>query len=516
MESNPQPRPLSEISHLFLSNVRDLPKPGAPRPVRIPPGAPRDQARPTMHESVDLTPEEFAEVFGKIELDEDDSIKKPIVLAVLGSHLAGNQADKVRGYARHYAVSSGYSVGMIEVDASEFRLMRFEPGIESHANEDGTEAESFDPRHMAEVIEEMNVDVDRWLLHVVNPRLPEARTLLRAVSHWVMLSTCDHDGVVSCYRTLKGLADLQRPRLSLALLDAPTAAEATVIYRKLSSVCQQFLNWPLEYQQPVRPATQVSESLLLNCRPLRDKAQLAAAPQWQIVADFLAHSQPEPMSAEPSIEQETAALAEEQSLEEALKEEMPRRFSSVEQDKGSGFRVQGSEKDSVPMSSPRTPNPEPRTPLSLVQPVSDTGTSDVVDLPSTDSSPSTILSAIIRHTPGALVECPVRPPMCPEATLAVDREHGLVLLAVTKSGLTDLRSIAQAYQWLSQNRQLIGMAVPQFTIDIHRQPQLRLLVDHRDMTADLLQPMLEAGHVSVQAYRKLRWGDRMGLLLDAA
>ncbi len=497
-----QPRPLSEISHLFLSNVRDLPKPGAPRPVRIPPGAPRAQARPAMHESVDLTPEEFAEVFGKIELDEEDGNKKPIVVAVLGSHLAGNQADKVKGYARHYAVSSGYSVGMIEVDASEFRLMRFERGIESHAA-DVAEGQSFDPRQMAEMIEEMNVDVDRWLLHVVNPRLPEARTLLRAVGHWVLLSTCDHDGVVSCYRTLKGMADLHRPKLSLALLDAPTAAEATVIYRKLSSVCQQFLNWPLEHQQPVRPATQVSESVMLSCRPLRDKAQLAAAPQWQIVADFLANSQPEPIADEPSIEQETAALAAEESLEEALEEEMP--------------NIKAYVAEPAPKVTATKPEPVAK-PLAapMMSLAADDSSSEVVDLPSTDASPATILSAVIRHTPGALVECPVRPPMCPEATLAVDREHGLVLLAVTKSGLTDLRSIAQAYQWLTQNRQLIGMAVPQFTIDIHRLPQLRMLVDHRDMTADLLQPMLEAGHVSVQAYRKLRWGDRTGLLLDAA
>ena len=60
------------------------------------------------------------------------------------------------------------------------------------------------------------------------------------------------------------------------------------------------------------------------------------------------------------------------------------------------------------------------------------------------------------------------------------------------------------------------MAMPQFVIDAHRLPCLRLLVDHKDMSAELLQPMLEAGHVSVQAYRKLRWGQKAGLLLEAA
>ena len=45
---------------------------------------------------------------------------------------------------------------------------------------------------------------------------------------------------------------------------------------------------------------------------------------------------------------------------------------------------------------------------------------------------------------------------------------------------------------------------------------LRLLVDHSDLSADALQPVLQSGSVTVQSYRKLRWGGRTGLLLDAA
>ncbi len=47
-------RPLSEISHLFLSSVRDKAMGGAARPVRTP---------PPKNVSLDLTPEEFAQVF---------------------------------------------------------------------------------------------------------------------------------------------------------------------------------------------------------------------------------------------------------------------------------------------------------------------------------------------------------------------------------------------------------------------------------------------------------------------
>ena len=40
----------------------------------------------------------------------------------------------------------------------------------------------------------------------------------REIDHWVLLSTCDHDGLVSGYRTLKGMTEVQdaRPTLSRA------------------------------------------------------------------------------------------------------------------------------------------------------------------------------------------------------------------------------------------------------------------------------------------------------------
>jgi hypothetical protein len=60
------------------------------------------------------------------------------------------------------------------------------------------------------------------------------------------------------------------------------------------------------------------------------------------------------------------------------------------------------------------------------------------------------------------------------------------------------------------------MAVPQLAVDGHKHPRLTLLVDHGDMTAEVLAPMLESSTVNVRAYRKLRWGGKTGLLLEAA
>jgi hypothetical protein len=141
---------------------------------------------------------------------------------------------------------------------------------------------------------------------------------------------------------------------------------------------------------------------------------------------------------------------------------------------------------------------------------------EVIDLPDGAADEESVLGAILAGSRGELIECPVRAPMCTTARLAVTRERGLVILAVARKGLSELRSIAHAYRWLVENRALIGMAVPQLAIDGLRHPRLRLLVDHADLTAEALAPMLESNTVSVQAYRKLRWGNKTGLLLEAA
>jgi hypothetical protein len=91
-----------------------------------------------------------------------------------------------------------------------------------------------------------------------------------------------------------------------------------------------------------------------------------------------------------------------------------------------------------------------------------------------------------------------------------------VLLAVAGQGLNDLQRIGRAYQWMIENRPLISMAVPQMSIDAHQLPSLHLLVDHGDVSAQILQPILQASSVTVHTYRKLRWAGKTGLLVEAA
>src|SRR3954447_25961522 len=87
-----QKRSLSEISHLFLSSVRDRQTGGGPKPVRKPPGAAREI-------SIDLTPEECAGVLGE---GEPDAIASgSAVTAIISAHLNGSSFDRVREYAGH-------------------------------------------------------------------------------------------------------------------------------------------------------------------------------------------------------------------------------------------------------------------------------------------------------------------------------------------------------------------------------------------------------------------------------
>ena len=505
---------LSEISHLFLSSVRERQMQGAPRPVRTPPGQAAHaqqsaQAHAHAHAhtdmEIDLTPEEFAQVLGGPEPVEAAESSNVPVAALLGGHLGASQLDRARDYAA-YQASGGARVGLIEVDAAEFRLWLFEPS--NHLRQESLDqptTESLDARRMTDALHELAHDVDQWLLLLPSPRASEARALLRELDRWVLLASGDHDGIVAGYRTLKGLFeshernDARRalPRLSLAVLDARDATEASRVFAKLAAACQQFLHWPMEAEPLVTRATGVSEHLVLACRATRDKAQLAAAPQWQVVQNFLNHLKTMPRDDE-KLNKPVATPMSPPSVRTAAQ-----RF--VEQQPAPPHFHAGAERD--PRSAAAVPFPEPAP--------AKTDASDVIDLATGSMDSESIVRAVL-HGSSDLIECPIHPPMCPHASLAVSRERRLVLVAVARQGLPDLRAIGQAYRWLIENRPLISLAVPQFAIDAHQLPRLHLLVDHADVSAEVLQPMLQSANVTVHAYRKLRWGAKTGLLLEAA
>jgi hypothetical protein len=522
-EPSSKSQSISEISHLFLSGIREKHNNGSPRPIRIGPGQIRPAAEPL---NGDAPVEPAADAPKPRELNStietvEAMPKVPPVSAVLAAHLNERQFECVKDYARHLASIHG-RVGLIELGATEFRLMSFEAGhslLDPELEEiDSTTCQS--PEDLSEALAEMNWDVDRWLVLIPNPRTAEARTMLAGIDHWVLLSGCDHEGVVASYRALKGFSDLHRPRLSLALLDGADETETRRVYGKLSGVCQQFLNWELEDESVVHKSSRVAEHLVVYYRSDMQAGVVSAPPWWNTVADFVKNlKNPQPESVDDE-------LRDGQEIETDMTEQANDRSpeQTVSPSPIAGPRI-ASER-AVDATAPVMPTmtfgklnyPPSEAPKHQTFRTFEQTRDDAVDVLDVDSAggPESILTAILQQNQGEMVECPIRAPLCAGARLAVTRDRGLIMLAVAGEGLSDLRAIGHAYRWVAENRSLIGMAVPQFAIDPARPPRLRLLVEHGDVSAGVLQPILQSEHISVQAYRRLRWGGKTGLFLEAA
>jgi len=510
---------LSEISHLFLSSVRDNSTAGGngARPKRIPPGGERNAPRPSVPPisrttmSIDLTPEEYARVIDESEsLDSASQPEQPPIgpiSALICSHFSTLQLERAKEYARHLA-GSGERIGLLHVDSDECNVFCFESAREHSVLADEP-ANATSPRQLGEFLDERAWDIDRCVLLHTTPRLPEARWLLREVNHWVLLSTCDHDGVVSCYRAIKGLSEMPRPRLTLALLNAADQTEAGKVYRKIAGVCEQFLNWNMHAEPAVEAVESVNETLAMTFNPSNDRAESAIGPQWEVVSEFLARGAE---IAPPAMK--LASDTEEPAEEPAEEPVADLRFEPAAEPES-----KTQPKPQLKSQLKLTPEAEP---MSIATPSNATRLDfsdedcDISDLPTGEVTESAVLSAVMARPGSGLVECPIRPPSCPQAALAVNRDRRLVLLGVARKGLGELRAIAQAYRWVVENRPLLSMALPQFSIDAHAMPSLKLLVDRADSGAELLLPMNENSNVTVQTYRKLRWAGKTGLMLEAA
>ncbi|MGD1277608.1 MAG: hypothetical protein ABR964_10345 [Tepidisphaeraceae bacterium] len=477
-------RTLSEISHLFLSEMRQRQTGQRAAPPRVgPPKAQTHAAGSSAAGGGDIRSEAFAAAAESLETDaaQPGGAGHVAVSVVLGSHLADDPGQRMRQYARHLAAECG-RVGLIEVDSGEFLLACFEAG----GGEPTATAtlEQLDGRKMSEALAEMSFDVGRWLICLPNPRSAESRQLLKMAPHWVLLTTAEHDGVVATYRALKGYSELGKPRVSLAVLGARHEAEAAAVFHKLDAVAGQFLGCRMQAEAAVRPVALVAEHVLLHCRAAKGQPT-GAGPQWRILGDFLANA------VVPDVDQgitEAAATMK-------WAEEMP----------------------AAPVpTAPLAATQGQEAMRSAVNLGGEEPIDEVIDLP--DGSEESILTVIVSRggAAGQWVQCPIKPPTCPQAVLAVGRDHRLVLVAVAGRGLSQLRRIGLAARWMNENRELIRMALPQLAIDAHLLPCVHLLVDQADVSAQQLGALLASQTVTVQAYRKVRWGQKRGLLLEAA
>lgn len=483
MDNQSTNRRLSEISHLFLSDVRNVQTGNAPRPVRKPPGSFRGDV------SIDLTPEEFAQVFGDPTTESNtppiqNTRFKP-VRAVIGHHLGELMSDRIRDLAGTLC-PQGHRIGIIYADANDIRVCCVEHNAEGAGSADEVAVEPMLMGRVEQTIVELNADVDQWLVVLPDPRQNEARHVLKLVRNWVLITAVDHDGVVSSYRTIKGLCEAAQPILSIAVFGAVDNAELQKTHNKLSSVCEQFLKMKVGLLGGIEPGDDMAEHCVLHASANQHGSDERGNVQWDALSDLALQS--------ADIE-ETPVPAAPIAIAKPVMKEVPT------------MKIEPSPAPLAISSS----TPETKVPVMQL----DSTLESVIDLPNADASCLSIIKAIVQGG-NDLVESPIKAPANDDAMIAVSRDHKLIMLAVARQGLSDLRAIAHAYRWMNENRQLIAMAIPQFQIDQHAMPRLRLLVDHADVSADVLQPLMSSDHINVTAYRKLRWGAKTGLLLEAA
>jgi hypothetical protein len=493
--------PLNDISHLFLSSLRENQQAGSSRPVRKPPPkAPPDRTfKPDV--SIDLTPEEFAGVLG--DAHDESGAPLPPTTAIIGSHLNGHLPARVREYASHLA-SNGQRIGILDLSATDLRITIVEKG--AHELTDAPQIQPTDQPKVIEALEELSWDIDRWLIVLSNLRSPESRMLLRAAGGVTLFATSDHDGVVSGYRALKGVvevvdgvdAPLPKRALCVAIFGAPSQQHGSRVASKLAGVCQQFLNWNVENEVTVQPSRQTTEHMVAHFKSMQAPVQGALPTHFVALHELLTrrastndNSDLRSLTGGPveTHSQPTSHFAEPVSRSSARK------------------RPQDAD---MPAAAHRQNTPPPAPVL-----VADPAEPEVIELTGSPAQPGDIVRSVVRAR-GDKIECPIKPPMCPDAIVAVSRDRRLLLVAVSQSGLKDLRSIGLAYRWLNESRQLVAMALPQLSIDPHHAPHLELLVDAADVSADIVQPLLHSTHVTVVTYRRLRWSGRTGLLLEAA
>jgi hypothetical protein len=441
----PQRQSLSEISHLFLTELRERQggaAPGAARPQRKPPAA--------------ITP--------KLQ-EESEPAKRPRVSGVLAHHLAGNALSRVRDYVRHAAAAG--RVGLIELGEQGLRLSCYDASPEKTEAPVAAEVEPVDGQRIRQTIEEMNWDIERWIIFLPGGARSEMeKEILSRVDQWTVLAEANDEGTVAAYRTIKGVsATVAESSLSLGVFGADDDAHGELIHRKLAGACTQFLGRDVKSEGRIAAGCEAAEHVVLWCRASAGGSQ----EHWKAILELT----------------ETPAAE----VVEAV--EPPPQPSP-------GIPGEGEEPETISMKITPT---EPRA-----------EEAEVLDLAAGDAA--SILKAVIEKQ-GQWVSCPIKPPMG-AAAVAVDRGGNLTLVAVAADGLGELQTISRAYGWLIENRALVCMALPQMKIDSAATPKLALFVDQAGASADQLGAIVQSGTVTIHTYRRLRWGEKTGLLLAAA
>lgn len=449
---------IASMAELFLSGVREGVGEGRARPVRVPPGGGSGGMK------VAEVERSSAEVGGG---------RGGAVWVVAGGHVGSAVVGRVLGeVARKLAGGErGRRVGVLGYGEGRVRLGLVDSGLPGDSAEP---PEAGTARELTDAAVELSGEVDAWVVGTDDVR--SSGVVVDAAGGvgggveggWVVPVEAGEDGRVDAYRTIKSLASrgggagVGRGRLILAAV----GPGAMGVVGQLREVMRKFLLWD------AADALVVGEDAAGEVHPLVTAAM--TGPEWGQVQRLVVEGRGE------------AHWLGEVSAE-------PDRESAAEPVKA----VAGPGKAVVAPVVMRSTGEE----------------SDVIEL--AEEGPSGVLAAVVAASKG-WSDCEVPVPAgvaCRVMAEEGDSGGTAVLLAVVGSGDRELVQVGKAVGWLSEHLELVARAARPVVVKPER--GLRVVLYVPTALRGQLSGLVRAG-VEVMGYRPLRWGGRLGVLVEAA
>ncbi|MFN4242245.1 MAG: hypothetical protein ACK4PI_03305 [Tepidisphaerales bacterium] len=453
---------------------------------------------------------------------------------VAGSHVSAAVAQRVVAEVARSLVGAGRRVGTLQYAGGRVRLGLADGELPTDANET---AESATARELHDAAAELSADVDGWVVATDDLRSTALALEMSAAvpmggsmpaTGWVVPVAAGEEGRVEAYRTVKALATWVSGRGPASentesgrdaggtgapwagrgrLVLAATEPAAMAVVGQLREVIRKFLSWD------AADALLVGEASQTDVHPLM--SAVLTPDEWSVVQSsvLLPHTAHRGDAAEPA--QAAAGQAGEPS-------ETPMDSAAAAGD-GMGAGVSKGQTPTetttveVPADAVQT---ERRGPTAAdraeTYPTLGWSADDpvVIELPS--ATAEGVLEAVLEASP-EWQDCDVPVPATVPCRVVADRTGRAVLVAAVdrepaKMG-SEVVQVGRAAGWLQEHLTLVARAARPIRVE----PSLgvHVVVYVPTATRPHLASLVQAG-VEVVGYRSLRWGGRLGLLVEAA
>lgn len=537
---------IASIADLFLSGVREASGEGRRRPQRVPPGG--GGAAPSSDGSAagsgqgrtSDAPESVKDGAGtgggggrpRGDAGRDEPPPRVCYL-VAGSHVSAAVAQRVVAEVARSLVGAGRRVGTLQYAGGRVRLGLADGELPADASET---AESATARELHDAAAELSADVDGWVVATddlrstalaleVSAAVPTGGSM--PATGWVVPVAAGEEGRVEAYRTVKALATWVSGRGPASenaesghdaggtgapwagrgrLVLAATEPAAMAVVGQLREVIRKFLSWDAADALLVGEASQTDVHPLMAAVLTPDEW---SAVQSAVLLPHVAHrgdaAEPARAAAEPAGDPaETSvdsAAAGDGMGAEVSEGQRPAETTGVD---APADAVPAERRGSTAAGRAET---YPALGWSADDPV-------VIELPS--ATAEGVLEAVLEASP-EWQDCDVPVPATVPCRVVADRSGRAVLVAAVdrepaKMG-SEVVQVGRAAGWLQQHLTLVARAARPIRVE----PSLgvHVVVYVPTATRPHLASLVQAG-VEVVGYRSLRWGGRLGLLVEAA